>query len=93
MKYLPLVYLLFLVACQQTPVQKTMTMCTGVASAIQTLAIHKDQLSQDQIDKVVKAIDIITPVCGEGSAPVTDQGDRERAETAVKFLLRLSNDT
>lgn len=81
----------FLVGCHSAP--NTMVMCTAAAGAIDTLAIKKDSLTDDQIAKVNDAMDALTPVCGEGEKPYPSQSEQERAATAAKVLQEMANES
>lgn len=56
----------------QSDTQRIQTACVGVTTAVQTLTLHVDRLSTDQIAVIEKSLDVVTPICGEGGPPTSD---------------------
>lgn len=72
--YITVALTTFLAGCAalSTDTQRIQAACVGVTTAVQTLTLHVDRLSTDQIAVIEKSLDVVTPICGEGGPPTSD---------------------
>lgn len=88
-KILTALTLISLTACAhiQTDTQRIQASCVGITTAVQALTLNKDKLSNHQIEVIEEALDIASPICGEGPEPTAD-GVKVAAIQAVQQRLQ-----
>lgn len=85
---------LFMAGCAaiNTDSQRIQVACAGITSAVQVLTLHKDKMTDGQIETTVRALDLSTPVCGQGPVPTTDTIKLAAIEAVQMELAKLATE-
>lgn len=85
---------LFIAGCStiNTDSQRIQVACAGITSAVQVLTLHKDKMTDGQIETTVRALDLATPVCGQGPEPTTDTIKLAAIEAVQMELAKLATE-
>lgn len=79
-------------AAINTDSQRIQVACAGITSAVQVLTLHKDKMTDGQIETTVRALDLATPVCGQGPEPTTDTIKLAAIEAVQMELAKLATE-
>lgn len=69
--------------------QRLEAMCVGITTTTQALTLHKDKLSQGQIETVSNLLDDVTPICGEGEPPTATEAELQTIRAAQRRLTNM----
>lgn len=76
-------------AALKTDTQRLEAACVGITSTTQILTLHKDELTDSQIDTISDVLDETTPICGEGSEPTATEAELQAVKAAQDKLTDL----
>lgn len=85
---------LFMAGCAaiNTDSQRIQVACAGITSAVQVLTLHKDKMTDGQIETTARALDLAAPVCGQGPEPTTDTIKLAAIEAVQMELAKLATE-
>lgn len=82
---------LSLAACSHfdTGSKRITASCASATAAVNIINDNFDKLSDKAISRVSYALDVVTPICGQGEKPTVDKAKKVLLDTAVQTLLQV----